>query len=299
MSVREREKIQEVLRGISEGDVPVLNEKNVKVAGIQFSTSPDISNNIKKSLDFVRVALDKGAQLICFSELFSLPWFSSDDLTYRNYAEPIPGPSTEPFIALSEKYDSVFFCPVYEKTRDNYFNSIVMVANGCIKPVYRKLHIPNIPYWEERTFFDGGDLGLPVIQTPYAQCGFQICWDNFYPESSRILALKGAQIIFAPTAAAFDSHFRWESIISASAIVNNVFAFRINRVGTEGFLHFYGKSFCVDPFGEFVSKPSFDRDAIMIADINLSAIETARKEFPFLKERRIDIYQDILNDSKI
>ncbi|MBN1552192.1 acyltransferase [bacterium] len=295
MSMREREKIQEVLRGIDKGENPSDPPRIVHIAGIQFSAKDDRDYNLKRAETFAKVALDKGANILCFSALFSLPWYIKNTSNYSEYSESIPGPTTEPFIHLAKEYKAVILCPVYERSAEKRFNSVAVVDCNGILGVYRKNQIPDIPFWEEKKLFMPGDIGYPVFKTPFATIGIQICWDNFFPEGSRILAMKGAEIIFSPTAAAFDSHFRWEAVIKANAITNNLYVFRINRVGKECDLTFYGKSFCVNPFGEFSASPAFHRDAVIMAEIDISAVSLARREFPFLIERRTDLYSDLID----
>ena len=159
---------------------------------------------------------------------------------------------------------------------------------------YRKTHIPQIPLWEEKLYFKPGNLGFPVFKTDYAKIGIQICWDNFFPEGSRILALKGAEIIFSPTAAAFASHERWEKMICGNAIANSLFIVRANRVGSEKKQDFYGKSFCVDPNGDITAGPTGLNDGILLADIDLNAISTVRNKWGFFRDRREKIYSEIV-----
>ncbi len=282
-----------MLRGVATGESGYTPVRPIRIGGIQFSAGPDRQQNVQRALGFARVGFDKGVRIVAYSELFSLPWFKPNDPQYLEFAEEIPGPSTEPFLALCKEYSSFALCPIYERASEGTFNTVVIVGPDGIMGRYRKNHVPNIAFWEEKLFFQPGDTGLPVFETPYAKFGIQTCWDNFFPEGSRILALNGAEIIFSPTAAAFDSEARWTSVISANAISNNLFIFRINRVGKTGHLQFYGRSFCVDPFGEMVNKPAFHRDALLIADIDLDVIRLARQEFPFLADRRPDLYHDI------
>jgi N-carbamoylputrescine amidase len=188
----------------------------------------------------------------------------------------------------------VLICPFFEKDEQMFFNSAMVIdAGGEILGNYRKIHIPQIPLWEERFYFSSGNLGFPVFKTKYAVIGVQICWDNFFPEGSRILALKGAQIIFSPTAAAFASQEKWKTVISSNAMTNGVFIFRVNRVGSEEKQDFYGRSFCVSPEGELMDKPSGMKEGITFIDIDLKSIDRIRKEWPFLKDRKPENYQEI------
>ncbi len=292
----ERNKIREVLRGVSSGDEDLaLQKRTVKVAGIQFSATPDREQNIIRAVKFAEVALQKEANMVCFSELFSLPWFSvNNPEDFFRFAEPIPGPSTEPFMKLAQQSGAIILCSIYEKDGDHRYNTVAVLGPGGVIGKYRKIQLSQIPFWEEHHVFDPGTLGFPVFDTPFCRIGIQIGWDNFFPEGSRLLALKNADILFAPTAAAMDSQDRWQNVLCANAIVNNVFIMRVNRSGKEGDLAFYGKSLCVDPFGELIAQPIFHRDALLITELDLGCIDLARKEFAFLKERRSELYSDLL-----
>ena len=221
----------------------------IKLAGIQLSCCEEKERNIEKAIKFSQVAIEKGAHIICFQELFTTHWFPKEmNKEYFSYAEKINGPAISKIQNLARKNEVVLVCPIFEKGEEAYYNSAVIIdAGGEILGSYRKIHIPQIPLWEEKYYFSPGNVGFPVFKTKFAIIGVQICWDNFFPEGSRILALKGAQIIFSPTAAAFASQKRWETVLSSNAISNGVYIFRVNRVGSEEKQDFYGKSFCVSP----------------------------------------------------
>jgi len=269
----------------------------VKIAAVQFNCSEDKRKNLAKAVKLWEMAVDKGARIICFQELFHTYWFPRDE-NERNIslAEPIPGETTGIFSKKSKESNVVTICPLYEKgSNGSYYNSAVVIDNhGEIMGVYRKNHIPQIPLWNEKFYFRPGDKGFPVFKTEYATIGIQVCWDNFFPEGSRILALKGAEIIFAPTACAFASHEKWEKIICGNAIANNLFVVRINRVGSEEKQDFYGKSFCVNPHGEIISGPTGLNDGILIANINLKAVQDVRSQWNFFQDRRRKIYGEIV-----
>jgi N-carbamoylputrescine amidase len=173
---------------------------------------------------------------------------------------------------------------------------VIIDAGGAILGSYRKSHVPQIPLWEERFYFAPGNHGFPIFETRFGVIGVQICWDNFFPEGSRILALKGAQIIFSPTAAAFASQKRWETVITANAITNGVYIFRVNRVGKEEKQDFYGMSFCVSPEGELLGPPTGMKEGIALIDIDLKQIQKVRKEWPFSKDRRPEVYGEICQE---
>jgi N-carbamoylputrescine amidase len=199
---------------------------------------------------------------------------------------------------LAVAHEVVLVCPIFEAgDEQRFYNSAVVIdAGGAILGSYRKVHVPQIPLWEERYYFAPGNRGFPVFETKFAVIGVQICWDNFFPEGSRILALKGAQIIFCPTAAAFASQKKWETVITANAITNGVYNFRVNRVGREEKQDFYGMSFCVSPEGELLGPPAGMKEGIALIDIDLKQIQKVRKEWPFSKDRRPEAYGEVCQE---
>ena len=268
----------------------------IKLAGIQISCCEEKERNIEKAIKFARIAIEKGARFICFQELFSTHWFPREmNKDYFSLAERIDDLSITQMRKLAEEYEVVLICPIFERQDGSFYNSAIVIdAGGEILGSYRKIHVPQIPLWEERYYFSTGDHGFPVFRTKFAPIGVQICWDNFFPEGSRILALKGAKIIFSPTAAAFASQRKWETAISSNAIANGVYVFRVNRVGSEEKQDFYGRSFCISPEGELLDKPTGMKDSIALVEIDLKSVDMTRKEWPFLKDRRPERYQEIL-----
>jgi len=254
--------------------------------------------NISRAVKLMALAVERGAKIICLQELFHTHWFPSD-IKRENFglAEPLDGPTLEAMQPLARDKKVVLICPIFEKEGDGaFYNSAVVIdSGGEVLGVYRKVHIPPIPLWEEKSYFAAGNRGFPVFQTAYARIGVQICWDNFFPEGTRCLALKGAQIIFSPTAAAFASQERWQTMISANAMANGVFILRVNRVGSEEKQDFYGKSFCVGPEGELLGGASGIKEGILFADIDLREIKRYRKDYPFLSDRRPKVYEEITN----
>lgn len=271
----------------------------VKLAGIQIFCTEDKERNLEKAIKFSRIAIEHGANLICFQELFTTHWFPKEmKPDYFSLAETSDGPTIIRIQELAKTFGVAFICPIFEKDGQSFYNSAVVIdAGGEILGTYRKVHVPQIPLWEERYYFSSGNLGFPVFKTKFAVVGVQICWDNFFPEGSRILALKGAQILFSPTAAAFASQEKWKAVISSNAITNGVFILRVNRVGSEEKQDFYGKSFCVSPEGELLDKPSGMKEGIAFIDIDLKAIDRIRKEWPFLKDRKPEAYKEIAKES--
>ena len=269
----------------------------MKVAGVQFTCGKDKERNLRKAVELARLAMERGARIICFQELFNTFWFPSEaDPSYFDLAEGEEGPTISTMRSLSEGVDTTLICPIFERGEDGFYNTAFVVHNGHVIGKYRKIHLPHLPFWQEKYYFKPGNLGFPVFHTPHGRIGVQICWDNFFPEGIRILALKGAEIIFAPTACAFASHPKWERAISANAHMNGLFMVRVNRVGREEGLHFYGKSFCVSPEGELICEPSGLNEGIALYDIDLGEIERVRREWSFLTERRRELYRELLEE---
>ncbi len=268
----------------------------IKLAGIQISCCEEKERNIEKAIKFAQIAVEKGARLICFPELFSTHWFPREmNKEYFSLAETIDDFSISRMRKLAEEYEVVLICPIFEAAKGSFYNSAIVIdAGGEILGSYRKIHVPQIPLWEERYYFSPGNHGFPVFRTKFAPIGVQICWDNFFPEGSRILALNGAKIIFSPTAAAFASQRKWETVIASNAIANGIYVFRVNRVGSEEKQDFYGRSFCISPEGDLLDKPTGMKDSIALVEIDLKSVDKARKEWPFLKDRRPERYQEIL-----
>ena len=269
----------------------------IKLAGIQISCSEDKAKNVEKALKFAQIAAEKGANIICFQELFTTHWFPREmSRGHFGLAEKSDGPTISRMQQFSREKGVVTVCPIFESAEDGlFYNSAVMIdAGGERLGSYRKVHVPQIPLWEEKYYFSPGNLGFPVFRTKFAAIGMQICWDNFFPEGSRILALKGAQIIFSPTAAAFASQRKWETVISTHAISNGLFIFRVNRVGSEEKQDFYGRSFCVSPEGELLGEPAGMREGIVLVEADLKEINQTRKEWPFFRDRRPETYDEIL-----
>ena len=271
----------------------------IKVAGIQMFCSEEKERNVEKAVRLAEIAAEKGAQIICFQELFSTHWFPREmDRRHFTLAENLKGPSLGRMRDVARTHEIAVVCPFFEEGEEGgfYNTAVVFDAGGEILGRYRKIHVPQIPLWEEKYYFAPGNLGFPVFRTKFATIGVQVCWDNFFPEGSRILALKGAQIIFSPTAAAFASQKRWETVISGNAISNGVFVFRVNRVGSEEKQDFYGKSFCVSPDGEMVDRPTGMKEGIALVEMDLGDVERVRREWSFFKDRRPETYGEILGE---
>jgi N-carbamoylputrescine amidase len=272
----------------------------MKIAGIQFSCCEDKDKNTDKACKMMEMAVDQGATVVCFQELFNLPWFprNRDETAFR-LAEELTGPTVEHLGRRAAEAGCVVVLPFFEKKDGGYYNSCAVIdADGQTAGVYRKVHLPDIPLWEEKFYFSPGDSGFPVFQTRYGRIGAQISWDNLFPEVSRILALKGADMIFAPTACAFKSQHIWQTVITGNAIANGLYVMRVNRVGSEEKLDFYGMSFGASPEGELIGGPTGTGDAILLAEVDTERLAEMRREWPIMKERRPDLYAEILGTQR-
>jgi N-carbamoylputrescine amidase len=268
---------------------------SMRTAGIQISAGQDVERNIQRALEMAEVAAEKGSTVICYPELFLTPWFPiKENRSLFSLALTSLGETLGRFQQVSNKTGTVLIVPFFESVSGKYFNSAAVFDHGKLLGIYRKLHLPDLPLYRERFYFSPGNTGLPVFETSQGRIGVQICWDNLFPEGSRVLALKGAELVFAPTAASVKTHTLWERAISANAFANNMFIFRVNRVGKEEDISFYGRSFCVDPWGEMASELAGGKEAIVLADIDLKERDMAAETWGFLKNRKPDEYGDLV-----
>lgn len=257
------------------------------------ASGADRERNIKKAASLVELAADEGARLAALPQLFNSPWFPSRvDEAGFSFAEDADGRTISSMREVAAKKNIFIIAPVFERDGERYFNTAFLIGpDGSIVGRYRKMHVPLIPLWEERAYFSPGDLGFPVFSTPLGKIGIQLCWDVFFPEGFRILALGGAEMVFAPTASAFwHSRRKWERAISAASHANGIFIFRVNRVGGDTRQEFYGRSFCVRPDGEFLTEPAGASEGIVLADMDLMEIASTRAEWVFMKDRRPEEY---------
>lgn len=266
----------------------------MRIAGIQMSAGVDVRKNIQRAVEMTGVAAEKGATIIGFPELFLLPWFPRQENNESfSLAQDVASGSLAPFAEASKKSRAVLVVPFFESAEGTYYNSTAVYDQGALLGVYRKVHVPDLPLYREQFYFSAGASGFPVFETSQGKIGIQICWDNLFPEGSRILALKGAEIVFAPTAASLN-HSLWERAIAANAFANNFFVFRVNRVGQDGELSFNGRSFCIDPWGEMISELAGSKDAIVLADIDLKERAAAAETWGFLKQRKPGEYGELV-----
>ena len=297
----------------SSGKQPMTISRVVPVAVIQQRASEDLAENLAGTLAAIEEAAQRGAKIICTQELFRSKYFcQSEDYRYFDLAEPIPGPSSRALCAVAKKHNVVIVGSLFEKRAAGlYHNTAVVIdANGELLGLYRKMHIPDDPLFYEKFYFTPGDLGFKAFATKYANLGVLICWDQWYPEGARITALKGAEVIFFPTAIGWhlgeelevntSQHESWELIQRSHAVANGVFVAVPNRVGHETFagipgegIQFWGQSFLCDPRGQVLQRASDNQEEILIAECDLSQIDQQRTHWPFLRDRRIDAYGSI------
>ncbi len=279
---------------------------------LQMSLSKNPDDNLKKAVDWVEKAVKKGAQIICLPELFRSQYFcQKEDIENFNLAETIPGPSTTALCKTAKKNKVVIVASLFEKrTQGVYHNTIALInSDGEIAGLYRKMHIPDDPAYYEKFYFTPGDLGYKSFVTEYGNIGTLVCWDQWYPESARLTALKGASVIFYPTAIGWhpqekDEHGQpqfdsWRTIQRGHAIANGVYVAAVNRVGLEkpdedsAGIEFWGSSFVADPQGIVIAEASVDKEEILLAEVDTARIEYIRRNWPFLRDRRIDSYVGI------
>ncbi|MBY0426106.1 MAG: carbon-nitrogen hydrolase [Cytophagales bacterium] len=278
----------------------------VTIGMCQSACGPDVALNMQKTLAQVKEAADKGAQIICLQEMYRSEYFCrTEDYSCFDLAETIPGPSTDMLSSVAKEKGVVIVAPLFEKRAPGlYHNTVVVIdADGSFAGLYRKMHIPDDPSFYEKFYFTPGDLGFQVFKTRYGKIGTLICWDQWYPEAARITAMKGADIIFYPTAIGWDDTEpkewgkhqleAWETMQRAHAIANGCFVCAVNRVGQEGELKFWGNSFVYNPLGMLQAKTSHDKDEIACVTCDLDEIEYYRQRWPFFRDRRIDHYGDL------
>src|SRR3954471_13658932 len=257
----------------------------------------------QKHVPLIEEAGKKGAQILCFQEVFNTPYFCpGQDKAWYQSAETVPGPTTDRIAVFAKKYNMVIIVPVYEKEQAGvlYNTAAIIDADGTYLGKYRKNHIPHTSGFWEKFFFKPGNLGYPVFKTRYATIGVYICYDRHFPEGARLLGLHGAEIVFNPSATVKGlSQYLWKLEQPAHAVANGYFMGCINRVGTEAPWNvgqFYGSSYFVDPRGNFLAEGSEDKDELVVAEMNLDMIEEVRRTWQFFRDRRPDSYGDMVKD---
>jgi N-carbamoylputrescine amidase len=287
------------------------------LALLQMRMGADTEANFASAVKHIREAARLGAQIVCLPELFRTQYFCQrEDLKLFNLAEPIPGPSTNALSALARELGVAIVASLFERRAPGLYHNTAVTLNsdGQIAGIYRKMHIPDDPLYYEKYYFTLGDLGFQAVDTSAGRVGTLVCWDQWYPEGARLTALQGAEVLFYPTAigwhpaekdefgaAQFDA---WRTIQRAHAIANGVYVAAVNRVGHEQGevlghralgpgLEFWGGSFIADPFGRIVAQAGHDAEEIVLGEVDRELIEETRRNWPFLRDRRVDAYAGI------
>jgi N-carbamoylputrescine amidase len=282
-----------------------------QVALVQMAMSADPAANLEQATARVREAAQRGARIVCLPELYRSPYFcQTEDAALFDLAEPIPGPSTQALGAVARACGVVVIAPLFERRAAGlHHNSVAVLGpDGEIVGIYRKMHIPDDPCFYEKFYFAPGDLGFRVFPTPWGKVAVLICWDQWYPEAARLVALRGADIIFYPTAIGWHpaekasqgaaQHDAWRTVQRGHAIASGVYVAAVNRIGLETpagppGLEFWGRSFLCDPQGVVLAEGATDRQEILMGTVEPARIEDVRRNWPFLRDRRIDAYHGI------
>lgn len=277
---------------------------------IGLNNSPE--KNLEKSLLWVRNAAKQGAEVICLPELYSSFYFcQKEDTKYFTFAEELYSTSFKAFSALAKELKVVIIVPFFEKRAMGLYHNTAYIidANGSEAGLYRKMHIPDDPLFYEKYYFTPGDIGFKAFQTKFGKIGTLICWDQWYPEGARLTSLQGAEVLFYPTAIGWHPSEKeqygkkqfdaWQTVMRGHAVANGIFVAAVNRIGFEqpekdlAGLEFWGSSFIAGPQGEIIAQASVDKEEILLAEVDRLLMEDVRQNWPFLRDRRIDAYQDI------
>jgi N-carbamoylputrescine amidase len=279
-----------------------------KIGLVQMAMSADPADNVRRAIAKLAEAAAAGARLVCLPELFRSQYFAQrEDPALFDLAEPVPGPSTEALGKAAQQAGVVVIAPLFERRAPGlYHNSAVVIdADGRVVGIYRKMHIPDDPAYYEKFYFTPGDLGFRAFDTRVGRIGTLVCWDQWYPEAARLTALQGASVLLYPTAIGWHPAEKathgatqldaWRTIQRSHAIANGCYVAAVNRVGQErpaggDGLEFWGSSFLADPLGTVVAEAPPDREAVVIGEVDVARIETVRRGWPFLRDRRIDAY---------
>lgn len=289
-----------------------IENKNFTVGLVQMAMSTDTSENLNRACGFVEEAAKKGANVVCLPELFGSQYFCQrEDVALFDLAETIPGKSTAELGKIAKDKKITIIASLFEKRAIGLFHNTVayLNENGDVADIYRKMHIPDDPAYYEKFYFTPGDLGFKAFDAEAGRIGTLICWDQWYPEGARLTALRGATVLFYPTAIGWHPHEKhiygaqqrdaWQTVQRGHAISNGVYVAAVNRVGhekwteSEAGIEFFGTSFLCDPFGVIIAQASTDKEEILIGEIDLARMEDVRRNWGFLRDRRIDAYQGI------
>jgi len=286
-------------------------ESRFRVGLVQMSCAVDPNENLEKAIWKLREAAARGAQIICLQELFRSQYFCREEnAELFALAEPIPGPTTETLGRIARELGVVVVASLFERrTAGLYHNTAAVIGtDGEVSGIYRKMHIPDDPLYFEKFYFTPGDLGFVNFDTHFARVGVLVCWDQWYPEAARLSSIGGANILFYPTAIGWHPAEKeqygaaqldaWRTIQRSHAIANGIYVAAVNRVGHEGpaggGLEFWGSSFVADPFGRIIEQASCDKEEILVVECDPHRIEEVRRNWPFLRDRRVDAYSPIL-----
>ncbi len=285
----------------------------MKIALIQQSNTTDRASNVAKLEKNIRYCVSQGAELIVLQELHNGLYFcQTEDTTVFEQAETIPGPSTESFGALAKEHGVVIVLSLFEKRAAGLYHNtaVVLEKDGTIAGKYRKMHIPDDPAYYEKFYFTPGDLGFEPIQTSIGKLGVLVCWDQWYPEAARLMAMAGAELLIYPTAIGWESTDSeeektrqlnaWITVQRGHAVANGLHVISCNRTGYEADpsgvtngIQFWGNSFVAGPQGEFLTQASNDNEENLILEIDLKRSENVRRWWPFFRDRRIDAFGDL------
>ena len=288
-------------------------KKKTTIGLIQIKVSNNPITNIENSIKKIKEAAKKNAKIICLPELFLSPYFcQTENHSKFKLAEKIPGPMTNTYCNLAKELSVILMISLFEKKLTGFYHntSIVINEKGKIISKYRKMHIPDDPGYYEKFYFSPGDLGFKSTKTRYGKIGSLICWDQWFPEAARLTALKGAEILFYPTAIGWHPKEKkkfgkaqlnaWITMQRSHAVANGVYVAAINRIGFEKIknrkIQFWGNSIIIDPYGNVLRQSHFNREETIICDIDFKKIEDARQHWPFLRDRRIDYYKGLLKN---
>ena len=276
------------------------------IAVIQTTCTSNGETNLEVTVGQIVDAAKSGAKLICLQELFASAYFcQSENHEHFNLAQPIPGAITDRLSELAKELQVVIIAPVFERRAAGLFHNsaVIIESDGSLLGTYRKMHIPDDPYFYEKFYFTPGDLGFQCFETSVGKIGVCICWDQWFPEAARLTALRGAEILVYPTAIGWQAGEKvefgesqldaWRTMMRSHAIANGVFVVAPNRVGIEENIEFWGSSFVADPYGSVLQTASVENSETMVVSCDLSLVETARTHWPFFRDRRIDAYDDL------
>ena len=286
----------------------------MKIGIVQTSCQADTEQNRQHLADGIRRAAGKGAQLVVLQELHNTPYFCQmESVDNFDLAEPIPGPSTDFFGAIAKEYRVVLVTSLFERRAAGLYHNtaVVFEKDGTIAGKYRKMHIPDDPAYSEKFYFTPGDLGFRPIKTSVGMLGVQVCWDQWYPEGARLMALRGAELLIYPTAIGYESsdtpeeqerqREAWTTVQRGHAVANGLPVIAVNRTGHEADpsgqtrgIQFWGSSFICGPQGEMLFRAPKDEECVQVVDIDMQRSENVRRWWPFLRDRRIDQYSDLL-----